>query len=267
MTIKSPIKFAFVTACLNVGVSVARRTDKAAVRDLVAQLYPLVTEHPLIRLGSRGDGGYLIPDDLEGVAACFSPGVEDRATFETDLIERGIPCFLADASVDGAPIKGDMVHFTKKFLGTINNDITITLDDWVSANRPGNDDLILQMDVEGAEWSVLLNTSRGTLRRFRIMVVELHDLERLMDKHAFTIIKSTFQRLLEDFYIVHNHPNNYGRSVRCGSFTIPRVQEMTFIRKDRVKDTKFAQIFPHPLDEKNDVNGPDIPLPSQWFHQ
>lgn len=60
-----------------------------------------------------GDGGYLIPDDLEGISACFSPGVDDRATFETSLIARGIPCFLADASVDKAPIDGDMIHFTK----------------------------------------------------------------------------------------------------------------------------------------------------------
>jgi hypothetical protein len=261
------MKHAIVTACLNVGISVAMQTDKVAVRDLIAQLHPLDTEHPLIRLGGTGDGGYLLPDDLKGVVACFSPGVDDRATFETDLIKRGISCFLADASVDGAPITGDKVHFTKKFLGVTNNDRTITLDDWVDANEPGNDDLLLQMDIEGAEWPVLLNVSRDTLRRFRIMVVELHDLERLMDKHAFVIIKSVFERLLEDFYIVHNHPNNYGRSVRCHSLIIPRVLEMTLIRKDRVRSTKFARTFPHPLDAKNDINRPDMPLPPQWFHQ
>ena len=261
------MKYAFVTACLNVGISVAIQTDKMAVRELVAQLHPVVTERPLIRLGGPGDGGYLVPDDFEGITACFSPGVDDRATFETDLIRRGIPCFLADASVDAAPITGDMVHFTKKFLGVINNDVFITLDDWVDANKPDNDDLVLQMDIEGAEWPVLLNVSRDTLRRFRIIVVELHNLERLMDKHAFVIIKSVFERLLEDFYIVHSHPNNYGRTVRCRSFIIPRVLEMTLIRKDRVRSTKFAQIFPHPLDAKNDFNRPDIPLPPHWFHQ
>jgi hypothetical protein len=263
----NPLKYAFVTACLNAGISVAKQTDIEAVRNLVARLHPLVTEHPLIRMGAQGDGGYLIPDDLEGVAACFSPGVDDRATFETDLIERGIPCFLADASVDGAPIKGDMIHFTRKFLGVINNDTTITLDDWVNSNRPGDSELILQMDIEGAEWPVLLNTARDTLRRFRIIVIELHDLERLMDKHAFAIISSTFERLLEDFYVVHNHPNNYGRSVRRGSFVIPRVIEMTLLRKDRVKSVKFARTFPHPLDERNDTAHPDVPLPPQWFRQ
>jgi hypothetical protein len=261
------MKHSFVTACLNVGISVAKETDKADVLQLVNRLHPLVTEHPLIRLGSPGDGGYLVPDDLEGVIACFSPGVDDRATFETSLIERGIPCFLADASVESAPINSNMMHFTRKFLGVINDERTITLDDWVETNKAGDSDLLLQMDIEGAEWPVLLNASRDTLRRFRIIVIELHDLERLMDKHAFAIIKSTFDRLLEDFYIVHNHPNNYGWKVQYRSLVIPRVLEMTFIRKDRVATTRFASTFPHTLDARNDVTRPDVPLPRQWFRQ
>lgn len=265
--IKFPLKYAFVTACLNLGLAVAIRTSIGAVQGLLARLHPVRTEHPLIRLGSAGDGGYLVPDDLEGITACFSPGVDDRASFETSLIERGIPCFLADASVKTPPIRGENIHFIPKFLGVVNDDTTITLDDWVKANAPGTGDLILQMDIEGAEWAVLLNTSRETLRRFRIIVIELHDLERLMDKHAFTIIAGTFDRLLQDFHVVHNHPNNYGRTVQCGSLTIPRVQEMTLIRKDRVTSTSYAQSFPHPLDQDNDPNGPKLSLPREWYHQ
>jgi hypothetical protein len=99
--------------------------------------------------------------------------------------------------------------------------------------------------------------------RFRIIVVELHDLERLMDKHAFVIIKSTLERLLLDFYVVHNHPNNYGWTVRCGSLVIPRVK--TLIRKDRVTAVAPARVFPHPLDARNDITRPDVPLPAAWF--
>jgi len=261
------MKHAFVTACLSAGVAVAKQTDRNAARRLVSRLHPVITRHPLIRMGARGDGGYLVPDDLEGVAACFSPGVDDRASFESSMIERGVRCFLADASVESAPIMGEMVHFTRKHLGVVDNDTTITLDRWVGDCCPGSADLVLQMDIEGAEWQVLLNVSNETLRRFRIVVIELHDLERLMDKHAFAIIAAAFERLLQDFYIVHNHPNNYGRSVRCGSFVIPRVQEMTLLRKDRGAPTGFAKRFPHPLDEKNDVSGPDLPLPPEWFRR
>ncbi len=57
----------------------------------------------LIRVGGDADGGYLIPDDLAGIEACFSPGVDTVATFERDMVARGIPCHLIDASVDGRP--------------------------------------------------------------------------------------------------------------------------------------------------------------------
>ena len=62
-----PMKHAFATTCLNAGISVALATDSGVVREFINRLHPLVTEHPLIRIGARGDGGYLIPDDLEGV--------------------------------------------------------------------------------------------------------------------------------------------------------------------------------------------------------
>lgn len=259
------MKHAIVSACLTAGISVAKQSDRSAVRNLISRLHPFSTERDLVRLGSRGDGGYLAPDDFVGISACFSPGVDDRASFEQDMIDRSIPCFMADASVSGPPIDGPMVHFVKKFIGVTNTPETITLDNWVEENRPGDDDLLLQMDIEGAEWPVLLNVSNKTLRRFRIIVIEFHDMERLMDKQAFQIIKAVFERLLENFYVVHNHPNNYGRNVRCGQIVIPRVLEMTLIRKDRVKSKRYSQSFPHPLDAKNDPSYPDTPLPPSWF--
>ena len=33
------------------------------------------------------------------------------------------------------------------------------MDDWIDQNAPGNNDLLLQMDIEGSEWSVLLNVA------------------------------------------------------------------------------------------------------------
>jgi len=32
---------------------------------------PVKTNHDLIRVGGQVDGGYLIPDDLEGIETCF----------------------------------------------------------------------------------------------------------------------------------------------------------------------------------------------------
>lgn len=262
-------KHDFVMFCrnlgLNLGVAIGKRAEKQAVLDLVNRLHPRITKHALVRLGGTGDGGYLVPSDFDGIEACFSPGVCDRANFEADMIARGIRCYLTDASVQKAPIDHDLVHFTKKFLGVVNDDQTITLDNWVNTYAPGKSDLLLQMDIEGAEWPVLLNVSPQTLRRFRMIVVELHDLERMLDKHALPIIRAAFDRLLEDFYVVHNHPNSYAGFVQLGSLTIPRVIEMTLYRKDRVISPGFARQFPHPLDQDCAMGRPKIVLPPGWF--
>jgi hypothetical protein len=218
----------------------------------------------LVRLGCAGDGGYLVPDDIDGIDACFSPGVDNRATFEEALLARGLRCHLADGSVERGPLDDRSCTFLKKYIGVVSNDQFITLDRWVEEMEPSDGDLILQMDIEGAEWPVLLNTSDSNLARFRVIVLELHDMERLMDKHAFRIIHAVIDRLLEKFYVVHNHPNNYGGSVRVGAISIPRALEVTLLRRDRATPSGFATRFPHPLDQPNTEGRRDIVLPAAW---
>jgi hypothetical protein len=97
------------------------------IKNLLTKLSPYKTEHQLIRIGPNRDGGYLVPDDLENIKACFSPGVSDYAHFEEDLLKRyGINSFQADFSVEGPPQSFEPLSFTKKFLGSFNNDKFIT---------------------------------------------------------------------------------------------------------------------------------------------
>jgi hypothetical protein len=258
------LKHVAVSTAFRLGFSIAKMTPNEDARALLRRLHPVKTEHDLIRMGCAHDGGYLIPDDLNGIEACFSPGVDNRATFEAQLLGRGIRCHLADASVDRSPLDDEHCTFLKRYLGAVNNDLFITADRWIEDLEPGNGDLLLQMDIEGAEWLVLLNISAANLARFRIIVLELHDMERLMDKHAFQIIHGVMDRLLERFYVVHNHPNNYGGLVRAGAIEIPRSLEMTLLRRDRVSQVSSATQFPHPLDQVNAEDRRDIVLPAAW---
>lgn len=67
-------------------------TDKAAIQSLMDRLAPLSCARKLTRLGPAGDGGYLLPDDLDGIEACFSPGVSLLSGFETECAQRGMRC-------------------------------------------------------------------------------------------------------------------------------------------------------------------------------
>src|SRR4051794_36195573 len=74
-------KMSVRTAANRAGLSVNRQVPVDRQADLIQALRPWITEHPLIRLGGEHDGGYLLPDDLDGIVACFSPGVSDEASF------------------------------------------------------------------------------------------------------------------------------------------------------------------------------------------
>jgi hypothetical protein len=249
------------------GFSAIRHVPTERALESLKKLHPVNTDRPLIRVGASGDGGYLVPDDLEGLAGCFSPGVDVTAKFEADMIARGVPCYLADASVTQAPIEHDLIHFDAKFLGVVDSANTITLDTWVrqyAGTQSG--DLILQMDIEGAEWATLLNTSDECLRRFRIIVLELHGLPRLLDPFSLSIIDGCIERLTRDFYVVHSHPNNSLKPLRIGTIEIPYTAELTLYRKDRAKTRGFATHFPHPLDSDNDPSRPSYTLPTSMYH-
>ena len=131
--------------------AVRAHPDEAASR-VLGLLHPYATDHPLIRIGGLGDGGYLVPDDLDGITTCFSPGVSNVANFESDLIERGIRSFLSDFSVEASPIQHHMISFQKRYVGASTHGHFVTLEDWVrDYAEPEDSEMILQMDIEGAE--------------------------------------------------------------------------------------------------------------------
>jgi hypothetical protein len=198
------------------------------------------------------------------IVACFSPGVGALAAFEAALVARGIPCYLADASVAGPPIADALIHFDKKFLGVVNDDTTMTLDMWVKSCARSDGDLILQMDIEGAEWHIFLNVSDAILNLFRIIVVELHSLNRLIDQLGSNLMFAVLDRLLRQFHVVHNHPNNVAPPLNAKGLTIPRCLEMSFLRRDRAQPNGYVKCFPHPLDRKNVEGRPDLVLPAEW---
>lgn len=250
------------------GVYPTRLTDAARLRALVESLAPQATQLPLIRLGPAGDGGYLLPDDLDGLEACFSPGVSRISLFEKDCADRGLPVFLADLSVAKPKQDHPLFRFTRKHLGASSGAGRMTFDEWVEASLPGaTGDLLLQMDIEGSEYETLLAASPALLRRLRILVIEFHHLEKLQSEPFFNLASRTFEKILASHCCVHLHPNNFCAQERRFGLEIPRVMEMTFLRRDRATDLRPATTFPHPLDVDNSPERPPLPLPACWYRR
>jgi len=236
------------------------------LKDLIQSIKPVTTNFELIRVGGDNDGGYLVPNDLEGITACFSPGVDVTASFEKDLLGRGIKSHLADASVDAPPDGLEVASFTKKYLDGVNTEGYMTLSDWMFSNAYSGDDLILQMDIEGAEYVTILSTPSEVLCNFRIMAIEIHGVQNWFNNAlAWDIVQTFFHKLLQDFHVVHNHPNNNCQFIDVDGFLMPTVFELTFLRKDRSPVTGFCTEFPHRLDMPNVLDKPDRPLPEGMY--
>ena len=253
---------------LREGILITNTVSAFDIQSLINKCHPIEVGYELIRVGGNGDGGYLVPRDLGAISACFSPGVNDEASFESDLLTNyGIPSHLADYSVNSPPECAREKSFEKKFLGAYNSEIYISLEEWVQKYEGGRDsfDLMLQMDIEGAEYEAILSTPLSVMRRFRIMIVEFHDFQHIGHPQFFKIVSATFEKIFQLFYPVHIHPNNCGSCRDINGIQVPPVFEMTLIRKDRGFVTGYRKSFPHSLDAPNLPGRPETVLPSNWY--
>ena len=242
-----------------------KKTKQKDLQSLLARLRPMTPEKGLVRIGPNDDGGYVVPNNLDGIQACYSPGVSTESRFDKACAEMGMQIFMADQSVDGPAEEHANFHFIKKFIGVLTNDDFMTLDSWVdSTSSQLTGDLMMQIDIEGAEYEVFLAASDNLMNRFRIIVAEFHRLDRLFSRDYFELASKAFEKILQTHTCVHIHPNNCRATKKQGNVEIPPVSEFTFLRNDYVGKAVPAKQFPHPLDHDNSSVA-HIALPHCWY--
>jgi len=241
-----------------------RATKKRQLVALLELLRPMSTGRQLIRIGGESDGGYLVPDDLDGINQCFSPGVDVKSGFELDCANRGMEVFMADASVDGPAHKHPEFHFEKSYVGGFPREEIMDFAEWVDRCAAPHGDLILQMDIEGYEYEVLAALPLRLLSRFRIIVVEFHGLARLLERSFHDLALPVFQKLAHSHVCAHAHPNNYLGTRTNHRIEIPELLEFTFHRRDRAHIMTPALSFPHPLDRDCCPDKKPVNLPRCW---
>ena len=246
------------------------KSDVPQLLNALEMLIPKPCGHQLLRIGSDNDGGYLIPDDLVGIESCFSPGTANTKDFEDALVNRyKIKSYMCDYSSDleklDTPIIEGMQFFEKKWLDTVESDIALEINNWTRDHSTPGSDLILQMDIEGYEYKNIIHCTDETLKRFRIIVLEIHHLHLLpFSQFLDGVFLPAFQKLTSSFTCVHSHSNNCCPQIDLGyNLEIPAVCELTFLRNDRLHHDRIVPVqLPHPLDRLNDISKPALDIPS-----
>lgn len=212
------------------------------------------SQHEKERVGSQNDGGYVILKGLE--YDCFiSCGVGENIEFENQILEQNPNLFgktyIYDGTVNGTPGNKLDKYFYRKNISPKETQTTSNLKSVISKNK----NILLKMDIEGAEWEWFKSVTSKELGHVKQMVVEFHGVTTLKKLKLIKKINKTH-------FLIHCHANNADLTlVQVANLKIPQLLELTFIRKNEVKSLKKnTDPIPTNLDQRNVLDNPEISL-------
>jgi hypothetical protein len=211
------------------------------------------------RIGSIGDGGYVMLDDFGPVRHAVSLGIGREVSWDLDIADRGIRVLQFDHSVAGSPRRHAHFAFHQKRVVAAPAGVEdISLSQILADDRlAGDREIIVKMDIDGAEWEVLAGADSAVLARIRQIVVEFHDLRSFPDRGFRRTALRALHNLASTHACVHVHGNNCEPFVVIGGIPFPNTFEATFVRRADCALTPSVASFPTPLDQPNNPKRAD----------
>ncbi len=248
---------------LNTGSSeVARRR----VLELIALIRPIVPDTPLIRIGrSRADGGYVVHPDFAGIDHAISLGIADDVSADLDLVEKGCRVHCYDPTIAALPVLHSSLTFFQQGVSAQAASGMVTLSTTVERIADAGD-LFLKCDIEGHEWGVFASTPIEVLQRFRQITMEMHGFDHLTDDAWWARTVAALSALNETHRPIHVHASNYFPPFARGGIAVPRILEVSYLRRDFCGDAPFGSFGLSPLDVAHDPDFPETDLAPLWNH-
>jgi hypothetical protein len=236
-------------------------SGQAKVLSMLRKMQQRKSSFRKIRIGSLGDGGYVVPDDLAGISHVISIGIGQEVSFDLHFARLNIPVYQYDPTVSGPPIAHPSFNFNRLAWSEADSEQSVTLTSMLNKHSlTETNDVILKFDVEGAEWGAINATSVETLKHFRLIVCELHGLQGLANA-PFLERATEFLTLLTVYHtVVHVHANNCCGMSLVDGIPVPAVMELTLLRNDRSEFLPCTDPIPGPLDYPNMTDRPDLML-------
>ncbi len=199
----------------------------------------LGAEVEFCRVGKENDGGYCMLNEFEHTKYAYSFGISDDVSWDEDISERGIDVYMYDHTISALPKQNKRFHFKKVGIasGEVDKCESLkTLEELLGENgHLHEEDLILKMDVEGAELGAITITNSDVLNKFSQIVMEIHGLT--IGSHYDQIV-SMLKKLSITHQIIHVHANNFGNAFYAGDIVFTDAIEVSFLR---IKDHEFGE--------------------------
>ena len=215
----------------------------------------------LQRVGGALDGAYVMaPIGL--VDGALSIGVGHDVTWDQVIAAKGIPVHMFDPTVGGlpGPVPGGVFHKIGigSTTGMLDGMELRPLDALMMlAGMSDSRELLLKVDVEGAEWSSLCATDFAPSQQ---VLLEMHDLSRLQDATSADEVLRTVRSLAATHRPVHVHANNEGAFNRYDGRWFPDVIEVSYVRRDLMEGAAPATSMVVGLDRPSNPRYPDYDL-------
>ena len=230
---------------------------------LFAELTPVALKTcQLERFGEPNDGGYLMCGNLLGDAkVAYSYGISGYDQWGCDISTRlKVPVHQYDCFETTRPVCATGVTvFHEECVGdsrrTLEGRPFDTITGQIVKNGDAGKNIVIKIDVEGAEWDSFAATPDAVFELVDQMAVEFHE----VNDPAFLEV---VQRLKRFFHVAHLHFNNFSCSGQSLAPFAGWAYEVLFVNKrlDTV-DTERAVVSPHPLDAPNTLVYPDCQNP------
>ena len=224
---------------------------------MISEYLKVIQYDNKIRLGNKGDGGYVIAN-IPYYDCYISAGVGGDESFSNDIINHFniTESHGFDGTINALPLnRPTNMSFYKMNLSTYKSKHTVNLRTYINKF----DNIFLKMDIEGHEFPWLNSLSLDDLNKFKQITIEFHGIND--DSFGFeqSLKINCLKKLFKTHYIVHAHGNN-----NCGvTNNIPDVIEITYVRKDVIGNDFEYNTIKLPitnLDFPNIENVSDISL-------
>lgn len=247
--------------------------NKYPLNDVISTLSMISPKTPKserVRIGPDKDGGYVLLNDLLTGNVAYSFGVGRSSEFERRMAQRGYVNYMYDHTVNG-PVDVSGAHFVFKKIGVSDTDgpNMRTIETIIEENAHQNvNDIVLQCDVEGAEFDIFTNTPQSVLKQFSQIIIEYHFIDKcIMDvgrfetgMYTYDRMRSTFESLSKNFTPYHVHGNNWLGAFTVDGKVVPEVIEVSYVRSDLVEFSSDKTKFPTRFDSPNARGRADIEL-------
>jgi hypothetical protein len=234
--------------------------NQRRVRELLLAELQTVTLQNCVpkRVGSANDGGYVLCDNLiQGVQTVYSYGIGGNDDWGCEMSSRfNVPVHQYDCfNPPNVSCPGGQFVPHNECVGTKAETIEGRTFDSIVSQMERNGDrgkqMIVKIDVEGAEWDALLATPEEVLAQIDQLPMELHGVGEPRFLEAV-------QKLKRHFYLVHLHFNNWSCAGDIEPFPAHAYQVLFVNKRVGVLGAPPAGVAsPSSLDAPDNPRSPD----------